>query len=147
MALKPLDKSWGNQNKNFNYVGKDFATLKQNLIDFTKTYFPDSYSDFSEASPGSIFIEQAAAIGDMLSFYQDTQLKESILSYASEKKNVLALAQSMGYKPKLTATATGEADIYQMVPALGSAFNYEPDQKFFLKILTNNCSSCVTTAN
>jgi len=134
MALKPLDKSWGNQNKNFNYVGKDFATLKQNLIDFTKTYFPDSYSDFSEASPGSIFIEQAAAIGDMLSFYQDTQLKESILSYASEKKNVLALAQSMGYKPKLTSPAVTTLTIYQIVPSIGVGTANKPDDRFYLKI-------------
>jgi len=134
MALKPSDKSWGNQNKNFNYVGKDFATLKQNLIDFTKTYFPDSYSDFSEASPGSIFIEQAAAIGDMLSFYQDTQLKESILSYASEKKNVLALAQSMGYKPKLTSPAVTTLTIYQIVPSIGVGAANKPDDRFYLKI-------------
>ena len=134
MALKPSDKSWGNQNKNFNYVGKDFATLKQNLIDFTKTYFPDSYSDFSEASPGSIFIEQAAAIGDMLSFYQDTQLKESILSYASEKKNVLALAQSMGYKPKLTSPAVTTLTIYQIVPSIGVGTANTPDDRFYLKI-------------
>jgi hypothetical protein len=134
MALKPSDKSWGNQNKNFNYVGKDFATLKQNLIDFTKTYFPDSYSDFSEASPGSIFIEQAAAIGDMLSFYQDTQLKESILSYASEKKNVLALAQSMGYKPKLTSPAVTTLTVYQLVPSVGSGSVNKPDDRFYLKI-------------
>ena len=134
MALKPSDKSWGNQNKNFNYVGKDFATLKQNLIDFTKTYFPDSYSDFSEVSPGSIFIEQAAAIGDMLSFYQDTQLKESILSYASEKKNVLALAQSMGYKPKLTSPAVTTLTIYQIVPSIGVGTANTPDDRFYLKI-------------
>ena len=134
MALKPSDKSWGNQNKNFNYVGKDFATLKQNLIDFTKTYFPDSYSDFSEASPGSIFIEQAAAIGDMLSFYQDTQLKESMLSYASEKKNVLALAQSMGYKPKLTSPAVTTLTVYQIVPSIGVGTANKPDDRFYLKI-------------
>ena len=134
MALKPLDKSWGNQNKNFNYVGKDFATLKQNLIDFTKTYFPDSYSDFSEASPGMVFIEQAAAIGDMLSFYQDTPLKESILSYASEKKNVLALAQSMGYKPKLTSPAVTTLTVYQIVPSIGLGTLNKPDDRFYLKI-------------
>jgi hypothetical protein len=105
MALKPSDKSWGNQNKNFNYVGKDFATLKQNLIDFTKTYFPDSYSDFSEASPGSIFIEQAAAIGDMLSFYQDTQLKESILSYAISISLFNKIISSSGTDVKLAPLA------------------------------------------
>ena len=93
MAIKPLNKSWGSDTKNLNYVGKDFSTLKQNLVDFTKTYFPDTYSDFNEASPGMVFIEQAAAIGDVLSFYQDTQLKESMLAYATENKNVVSCAQ------------------------------------------------------
>ena len=65
MGLKPINKTWGNDNKNVNYVGKDFATLKQTLIDYTKTYFPNTYSDFNEASPGMVFVEQAAAIGDM----------------------------------------------------------------------------------
>ena len=94
MAIKSTKKNWGNT-KNINYIGKDFDSLKQNLIDFTKTYFPNQYSDFNDASPGMVFIEQAAAIGDMLSFYQDTQLKESMLSYATERKNIVALAQSM----------------------------------------------------
>ena len=85
MAIKSTNKTWGDT-KNINYVGKDFDTLKQNLIDYTKTYFPNSYADFNESSPGMVFIEQAAAIGDMLSFYQDTQLKESMLSNATERK-------------------------------------------------------------
>ena len=46
MAIKPLNNTGG---KNLSYVGKDFETLKQNLVDFTKTYFPHSYSDLSEA--------------------------------------------------------------------------------------------------
>jgi hypothetical protein len=110
MAIKPLNKSWGSDTKNLNYVGKDFSTLKQNLVDFTKTYFPETYSDFNEASPGMVFIEQAAAIGDVLSFYQDTQLKESMLAYATERKNVISLAQSMGYKPKITSPAVTTID-------------------------------------
>ena len=105
MAIKPLDKNWGSDNKSVNYVGKDFSALKQNLIEFTKTYFPDTYSDFNESSPGMVFIEQAAAIGDVLSFYQDTQLKESMLAHVTERKNVIALAQSMGYKPKISSPA------------------------------------------
>jgi hypothetical protein len=135
MALKPLDKNWGNQNKNINYVGKDFAALKQVLIDYTKTYFPNTYSDFNDASPGMVFIEQAAAIGDVLSFYQDTQLKESILSYASEKKNVIALAQNMGYKPKVTSPAVTTLTVYQVVPSNGqTGISNAPDTRYLFKI-------------
>ena len=135
MAIKPLDKNWGNQNKNINYVGKDFAALKQVLIDYTKTYFPNTYSDFNDASPGMVFIEQAAAIGDILSFYQDTQLKESILSHATERKNVMALAQNMGYRPKVTSPAVTTITVYQLVPSTGgNGINNEPDSKYYLKI-------------
>jgi hypothetical protein len=134
MAIKPLDKNFGSNNKNINYVGKDFAALKQNLIDYTKTYFPNTYSDFNEASPGMVFVEQAAAIGDILSFYQDTQLKESILSYASEKKNVMALAQNMGYKPKVTSPAVTTLTVYQIVPSSGSGNVNAPDERYLFKI-------------
>lgn len=134
MALKPLDKNWGNDKKSISYIGKDFATLKQNLIEFTKTYFPNTYSDFNESSPGMVFVEQAAAIGDMLSFYQDTQLKESMLSYATERKNVIALAQSLGYKPKITTPAVTTLNIYQLIPATGIGVNNTPDESYYLKI-------------
>ena len=137
MAIKPLDKNWGSDKKNVNYIGKDFSSLKQNLIEFTKTYFPDTYSDFNEASPGMVFIEQAAAIGDVLSFYQDTQLKESMLMYVTERKNVIALAQSMGYKPKISTPAVTTLTIYQLCPSVfknDGGTRFEVDERFCLKI-------------
>jgi hypothetical protein len=149
MAIKPLNKSWGSDTKNLNYVGKDFSTLKQNLVDFTKTYFPETYSDFNEASPGMVFIEQAAAIGDVLSFYQDTQLKESMLAYATERKNVISLAQSMGYKPKITSPAVTTMTVYQLVPSIGTGVNNRPDSSYYLKIkdgmeITSTSNSSIT---
>ena len=133
MSIRSVKKSWGN-NKTINYVGKDFGQLRQNLIDFTRAYFPDTYSDFNEASPGMVFIEMAAYIGDVLSFYQDVQLKESILTHASERKNVVALAQAMGYKPKVTTPAVTNLTIYQLVPASGSGAANAPDATYYLKI-------------
>lgn len=128
-----------NINKNINYLGKDFSSLKESLINFTKTYFPNTYSDFNEASPGMVFIEQAAAIGDLLSFYQDVQLKESMLSHATERKNVVALAQTMGYKPKVTSPAATTLTVYQLIPSIYNASgntgnNYNPDSRFYFKI-------------
>jgi hypothetical protein len=148
MAIKPTDKNFGS-NRNINYVGKDFATLKQNLIDYTKTYFPNTYSDFNEASPGMVFIEQAAAIGDVLSFYQDTQLKESMLVHASERKNVVALAQAMGYKPKISTPAVTTLTVYQLVPSIGSGENNRPDETYCIRIkegmeVSSNSNSNVT---
>jgi len=132
MAINPIKKTFGTK-RTLNYLGKDFDSFKQNLIDYTKTYFPNTYSDFNEASPGMVFIEQAAALGDVLSFYQDTQLKESMLAHATERKNVLALAQSMGYKPKVTSPAITTLNVYQLIPSKGAP-NYEPNELYYLKI-------------
>jgi hypothetical protein len=146
MAIKSFDKNFGS-NKNVNYVGKDFATFKENLIEYTKTYFPNTYSDFNESSPGMVFIEQAAAIGDILAFYQDTQLKESMLSYATERKNVVALAQTMGYKPKVTSPAVTTMTVYQLVPAVGTGINNKLDETYCIRIKEGMEISSVTNSN
>jgi hypothetical protein len=138
MANKSVKKSWGSS-KNINYVGKDFESFKENLIDYAKVYFPNTYSDFNESSPGMVFIEMASYVGDVLSFYQDTQLKESMLANATERKNILALAQSVGYKPKVTSPAATTITVYQLVPSKyntnsNTGTNFEPDSDYYLKI-------------
>ena len=139
-----ITKKFNPNFKDVNYLSKNFSEYRQNLIEFAKSYYPDTYSDFNEASPGMMFMEMAAYVGDVMSFYIDNQFKENLLLFAKERNNVVSISQALGYKPKLTAAATVEADIYQMVPALGSTFNYEPDQKFFLKILANSKFSTST---
>lgn len=133
MALKPTDKNWKNNNRDINYVGKDFASFRQNLVEYSKTYFPNTFSDFSEASPGGVFLDMASYVGDVLSFYQDVQLKESMLLHATERKNVVSLAQTLGYKPKLTAPAVTTLTVYQTVQSKGAP-NYEPNSIYYFKI-------------
>ena len=108
--------------KEVNYLGRDFRDIRQNLIEFAKTYFPNTYNDFNEASPGMMFVEMAAYVGDVLNYYVDNQFRETLLQFAEERKNVLAIAQSYGYKPKLAAPSTVELTIQVDVPAknLGS---------------------------
>ena len=91
MALNPIDKSWSSNKKDIKYLNRDYASLKQSLIEFTKTYFSDTYNDFSEASPGMMFLEQASYVGDVLSYYTDAQLKESFINLASNKRNIYHL--------------------------------------------------------
>ena len=75
------------ENKDINYLGKDFNSFKNNLTEFAKTYFPTIYNDFSTASPGTMFIEIASYVGDVLSYYMDSQLKENLLPFAKERSN------------------------------------------------------------
>ena len=120
--------------KDISYIGKDFGQFKQNLIDFTKQYFPTTYTDFSEASPGMLFIELASYVGDVLSFYADSNLRESFLNQAVEQGNIYDLAKSLGYKPKTSTPAYVDLDIFQVVPAIGSGNNIQPDYTYALSI-------------
>ena len=130
--------------KDISYLGKTFPEFRQDLIEFAKSYYPNSYSDFNEASPGMMFIEMAAYMGDVLSFYIDNQFKENLITYAQERKNVLRIAQGFGYRPRLSAPATVEANIYQIVPALGTENNSDPDEKYFVTIKENSVFSSNT---
>jgi hypothetical protein len=124
--------------KEVSYLSKNFPDFRQNLIEFAKSYYPQTYSDFNEASPGMMFIEMASYVGDVLSFYIDNQFKENLLAFAQERKNIINISQAFGYKPRLTAPATVQAIMYQMVPALPASENFDPDDRFFLKILRNS---------
>ena len=103
--------------KEVNYLGRDFTDIRNNLIEFAKNYFPNQYNDFNEASPGMMFVEMASYVGDVLNYYVDNQFRETLLQFAEERKNVLAIAQSYGYKPKLATPATVELTVSVEVPA------------------------------
>ncbi len=120
--------------KDIKYLGRDFDSIKQGLIDFVKTYYPNTYNDFNEASPGMMFLELVAYVGDTLNYYIDSQLKESLLLQATEKKNVLAIAAAMGYKPKISVPSNVTLDVYQLMPATGSGVNAVPDTRYTLRI-------------
>jgi len=120
--------------KDIKYIGKDFPSLRKNLVDFARTYYPTTFNDFNESSPGMMFLETTAYVGDVLSFYLDKQFKESLLPYASEKKNIILLAQALGYKPKQSVAAIVDVDIYQTVPSIGSGNNNRPDFRYCLAV-------------
>ena len=125
------------ENKNINYLAKDFTVLKQQLIDYAKTYFPNTYNDFGPSSPGTMFIDMAAYVGDILSFYLDNQIQENFLQYAREESNLLTLAYMLGYKPKVTSPAGVELTFYQQVPAKLSGSVTVPDFDYALKLAEN----------
>ena len=121
--------------KDIKYIGRDFSSIRQNLIEFAKSYYPTAYNDFNESSPGMMFIEMAAYVGDVLSYYVDNQYRETLLHSAEEKKNIFKIAQSFGYKPKLSTPAFTVADLTIEVPALSiDDDNYEPDTSYALKV-------------
>ena len=124
-------------NKDIKYINKDYTDFRATLIEYAKSYFPTAYNDFSSASPGTMFIEMAAYVGDVLSFYVDNQLQETFLQYAKQKENLYSLAYMLGYKPKVTSAASVDLNVYQIVPSIGSTGNKVPDYNYALIINEN----------
>ena len=122
-------------NKTINYLNKDFSDFKGALINLAEIYYPDTVNDFSEGSPGTMFIEMASYIGDVLSFYTDAQVQETFLQYAQERENLYALAYTLGYIPAITNPSSVELEIFQQIPANSSG---EPDYDYALRIRKNS---------
>lgn len=112
---------------NINYLNKDFDTFKSNLIEYAKTYFPNSYKDFNETSPGMMLIEMSAYVGDVLSFYIDQQYKEMMLPLSQERRNIINIAKMLGYKVKPTIPAHVELTVTQLVDATADINDKRPD--------------------
>jgi len=127
--------------RDIKYINRDFTDFRQRLIEYSKTYFPDTYNDFSPASPGMLFIEQASYVGDVLSFYLDNQFQENFIQYARQTNNVYELAYMFGYKPKTTGVAQATIDLYQQLPAKLSGLEYVPDYDYALLVQENTIVS------
>jgi hypothetical protein len=124
-------------NRDVKYLNRDFSDIRAKLIEFSKTYFPNTYNDFSPTSPGMMFMEQAAYVGDVMSFYLDNQLQETFTTLARQTNNLYELAYMFGYKPKATGAAQAVIELYQQVPSKLVGAEYVPDMDYALTIGEN----------
>ena len=130
--------------RNIQYINRDFTELRASLIDYAKTYFPTTYNDFSPTSPGMMFMEMAAYVGDVLSFYLDNQVQENYLQFARQSNNLFELAYMFGYKPNVTGVANTTIDFYQKLPSKLSGSVYIPDFDYTLFINGNSTATTST---
>jgi hypothetical protein len=100
-----------------NYTSRDFSTIKKDLVQHARKYYPNTYQDFSEAGFGSLLLDMVAYVGDMLSFYVDFQANESYMDTAIEYDNVVRLARQIGYKLNINPSSYGMASFYIIIPA------------------------------
>tara|TARA_Y100000034_G_scaffold51379_1_gene63195 strand:+ start:1179 stop:2972 length:1794 start_codon:yes stop_codon:yes gene_type:complete len=116
------------KNLSINYTNRDFATIKQELVEYARRYYSDSFKDFNEAGFGSLMLDTVAYVGDILSFYLDYQVNESFLDSAVEYDNVIRLANQLGYNFQPNPTSYGFVSLYILVPALSAGAG--PDPKY-----------------
>jgi len=125
-------------NRDIKYLDRDFSDIRARLIEFSQTYFPNTYNDFSPTSPGMMFMEQAAYVSDVMSFYLDNQLQETFTQFARQTNNLYELAYMFGYKPKATGAAQVDIELYQQVPAKNVGGSIVPDFDYALTIGENS---------
>ena len=113
-----------------NYTGRDFLSIKKELINYAQKYYPDTYRDFNEASFGSLMLDLVSYVGDIMSFYTDYQANESFLATALEYSNVLKLSQQLGYKHRPNASSFGEVSFFITIPTIANSttpdYSYSP---------------------
>ena len=124
-----------NNTKPVRYLDKDFNDFKSALINIAEVYYPDLLNDFTEGSPGTMFIEMASYIGDVLSFYTDAQIQEVFLQYAQERENLYALAYNLGYIPAVTTPSVVDLELFQQIPANGTG---NPDWRYAYTVNANS---------
>jgi len=123
-----------NQTIDIKYINKNFSSFKNDLIEYAQAYYPTVYTDFNQASPGTMFIEMASYIGDVMSFYLDNQIQETFVQYAKQPNNLYTLAYMLGYRPKVTSVALVDLDVNQQVPAVTVGGLQYPDFSYAFTI-------------
>ena len=112
------------------YTSREFDTIKQDLVQYARRYYPEVYRDFNEASFGSLMLDTVSYVGDILSFYLDYQVNETFLDTAAEFSNVVRLSKQLGYKYRGVPSSTGVCSFYSIIPAndvgLGPNTDYLP---------------------
>jgi hypothetical protein len=133
--------------KDIRYINRDFNDFRNALIEYTKTYFPNTYNDFTETSTGMLFMEMSAYVGDVLSFYIDNQIQETFIQHARQTENLFNLSYLLGYVPKVTTAASVNIDFYQQLPSKLSGSTIVPDFDYCLKIPENTSISANNNSN
>jgi len=123
-----MTKKRDNQLVPIKYTSREFDTIKRDLVEYAKRYYPDSFQDFNEAGVGSLLLDTVAYIGDILSFYTDFQANESFLPTALEYDSIVKLGKQMGYKFRGNPTSSGVASFFVIVPV--ASVGIGPDTRY-----------------
>jgi hypothetical protein len=117
------------------YLNKDFDALRNDLLDYARTYFPNRINDFSEASLGGMLLDLAAYVGDVQSYYLDHQFLETFPETASEFNNIQRHLQNAGVKITGAAPASVNVRFFVRIPV---SDNQGTLNEFALPIIKQN---------
>ena len=109
------------------YSNKDFKSLRNDLQRFAVTHFSDNIVDFTDSSLGGMFLDVAAYVGDVMTYYLDHQFNENSIENAIEPKNIERLVREAGVDIPSAAPAYATMSISIVLNAIQSANGYIPN--------------------
>ena len=105
--------------RRISYTVRDFAAIRQELINYTKTYYPDLIDNFNDASVFSVFLDLNAAVADNLHYHIDRSIQETVLQYAQQRSSIYNIARTYGLKIPGQRPSISLVDFSITVPAFG----------------------------
>jgi len=108
-------------NKKISYTTRDFQSIRTELINFTRTYYPDLVDNFNDASVFSVLLDLNAAVTDNLHFHIDRSIQETVLQYAQQRSSVFNIARTYGLKVPGQRPSVALCDFSITVPAFGDS--------------------------
>ena len=106
-------------NKKISYTTRDFQSIRTELINFTKTYYPELIDNFNDASVFSVLLDLNAAVTDNLQFNIDRSIQETVLQYAQQPSSIFNIARTYGLKIPGQRPSVALVDFSITVPAYG----------------------------
>ena len=120
--------------KDISYLNKDFDAFRNELIDYARVNYSDKISDFTQAGLGGLFVDMAAYVGDVMSFYLDHQFNELNLETAIEEKNIERMVRLAGVKSTPKSPAIANIDISVQIPAIYTGGQHKPNSNLLPNI-------------
>jgi len=105
--------------KKISYTVRDFQGVRTELINFTRTYYPDLVQNFNDAGIFSVMLDLNAAVTDNLNFQIDRSIQETVLQFAQQKNSVYNIARTYGLKIPGQRPSVALIDFSITVPAFG----------------------------
>jgi hypothetical protein len=93
--------------KNAEFISYDFDTLRQSMVTYMQTNYPEEYNDYIQNSEFIALLDLVAYVGQNLAFRMDLNARENILDTAEKRESVLRIARMLSYKPKRVRPAQG----------------------------------------
>lgn len=111
-------------NKKINYTEREFEGIRQELINYTKQYYPELVQNFNDASIFSVLMDLNAAVADNLNYQIDRSVQETVLQYAQQRSSIYNIARTYGLKIPGYRPSVAVVDISIVVPPLGDSEDY-----------------------